>query len=54
MTSQCLDRRIDTQEKLSAELDVWQSEQNTNHKTVQWQFRMEDVRIKLHRLYPIL
>jgi hypothetical protein len=34
MTSQCLDRRIDTLEKLSSELDVRQHEWNTNLKTV--------------------
>ncbi|MDR2742124.1 MAG: hypothetical protein LBB98_08230 [Treponema sp.] len=31
-----LDRRIDTLEKLSAELEVWQGERNTKHKTVKW------------------
>ncbi|MHB9294221.1 putative IS630 family transposase ISSac1 [Hollandina sp. SP2] len=52
MTSQCLDRRIDTLGKLSFELGAWQQEGNTNHKTVKWQFTAENARIKLHRLYP--
>jgi hypothetical protein len=52
MTSQCLGRRIDTLEKLSAELEARQLDRNTRQKTVRWQFTTEDARIKLHGLYP--
>jgi hypothetical protein len=52
MTSQCLDRRIDTLEKLNRELAAWQQERNRNQKTVEWQFTTKDARIKLHSLYP--
>jgi hypothetical protein len=52
MTSQCLDRRIDSLEKLSRELEAWQVDRNTKHKIVRWQFTTEDARIKLHGLYP--
>jgi hypothetical protein len=54
MTSQCLDRRIDTLEKLSRELEVRQIQRNEKRKLVKWQFTTEDARIKLHSLYPIL
>jgi hypothetical protein len=54
MTRRYLERRIDTLEKLSSELDVWQPERNTNHKIVKWQFAAEDARIKVHHLYPVL
>ena len=54
MTSQCLDRRIDTLEKLSEELEAWQIERNEKQKIVRWQFTAEDARIKLHSLYPVL
>jgi hypothetical protein len=54
MTSQCLDRRIDTLEKLSTELEAWQLARNDKRKTVKWQFTTEDARIKLHHLYPVL
>jgi hypothetical protein len=37
MTSQCLDRRIDTLEKLSTELGVWQVDRNEKQKLVTWQ-----------------
>jgi hypothetical protein len=52
MTSQCLDRRIDTLEKLAAELDAWQLDRNARGNLVRWQFTTEDARIKLHGLYP--
>jgi hypothetical protein len=52
MTSRCLDRRIDTLEKLQGELGIWQRERNQNQKAVKWQFTTEDARIKLHKLYP--
>jgi hypothetical protein len=51
MTSQCLDRRIDTLEKLSTELEAWQLEWNRKQKIVRWQFTAADTRIKLHSLY---
>jgi recombinational DNA repair ATPase RecF len=36
MASQCLNRRIDTLERLKNELAAWQ--RNQNQKTVKWQF----------------
>jgi hypothetical protein len=47
-------QRIDTLEKLSGELEMWQTDRNMKRKTVNWQFAAEDARIKLHSLYPIL
>jgi hypothetical protein len=52
MTSQCLDWRIETLEKLKSELAAWQHDRNRNQKTVKWQFMTKDARIKLHGLYP--
>ena len=54
MTSQCLDRRMDTLEKLTRELKAWQHDRNRNQKTVKWQFTTKDARIKLHGLYPVI
>jgi hypothetical protein len=47
MTSQCLNRRIDTLEKLSDELGAWQLDRNTNRKIVTWQFTTEDARMAI-------
>lgn len=53
--NQCLSmRRIDTIENLNEELSSWETERNANQKSVNWQFRTEDARIKLKHLYPIL
>ncbi|MDR0637637.1 MAG: IS630 family transposase [Spirochaetaceae bacterium] len=54
VTSRCLDRRVDTPEKLPSELEAWQRDRNQNQKTVNRQFTTEYARIKLHSLYPKL
>jgi hypothetical protein len=54
MTSQCLDRRMDTLDNLNREVTAWQQERNRNQKTVKWQFTTADARIKLHSLYPAI
>ncbi|MDR1257639.1 MAG: hypothetical protein LBJ86_07825 [Spirochaetaceae bacterium] len=54
MTSQCLNRWIDTLDKLNREVTAWQNDRNRNQKTVKWQFTAEDARIKLHGLYPVI
>ena len=37
---------------LKKEIKVWQHKRNTNQKSVNWQFKTDDARIKLHHLYP--
>ena len=54
MTRQCLSRRIDSIEKLKAELTAWEKERNEAGAKVNWQFRTKDARIKLISLYPEL
>jgi hypothetical protein len=51
MSSQCLNRRIETLDTLKRELEAWQYDRNRNQKTVEWQFTTKDARIKLHGLY---
>jgi hypothetical protein len=52
MISQCLDRRIGSMEKLSAEVTAWQTRRDQIHAKVNWQFTTGDARVKLKRLYP--
>jgi len=52
MIGQCLDRRIGSIEKLSAEVNDWQARRDQIHTKVNWQFTTEDARVKLNRLYP--
>lgn len=54
MTRQCLNRRIDSIEKLTSELAAWEKERNENHSKVNWHFRTKDARLKLISLYPEL
>ena len=54
MTKQCLERRLDSLEKVRAELSKWEKFRNDNLKEVSWQFFTKDARVKLKSLYPAL
>jgi hypothetical protein len=54
LIKQCLDRRIDNRIEMQAEVEAWQKRRDNMHSTIDWQFRSEDARIKLKRLYPTL
>jgi len=47
-----LKRRIATIEEMKTEVAVWEVDRNQATKTVHWQFKTEDARIKLKWLYP--
>lgn len=49
---QCLDRRIDNQQKMAQEIAAWGHDRNSRQSTIDWQFTTENARIKLKRLYP--
>ena len=51
---QCLSGRIDCIERMRAEVAVWNTDRNNRQTKVDWQFRTNDARIKLKRLYPKL
>ena len=51
---QCLSRRIDTIEKVKAEIKAWQENRNNKKAKIDWGFTTEDSRIKLKKLYPTL
>jgi hypothetical protein len=53
MTRQCVHgRRFATIEQLRAETTAWQEYTNDKQRGVDWQFRIDDARIKLKSLYP--
>jgi DDE superfamily endonuclease len=53
LTSQCLsDRRIAEVLELQSEIRIWSERTNAKQRAVDWQFRIEDARVKLKRLYP--
>ena len=51
---QCLAGRIDCIEKMRDEVSAWNTDRNNRQSNVDWQFRSDDARIKLKRLYPKL
>jgi hypothetical protein len=55
LAAQCLgSRRIADIVLLNQELKAWYMRRNHAQKGVDWQFKTEDARIKLKRLYPII
>ena len=53
LTSQCLgDRRIGELIELQTEIEAWSKRTNAKQRGVDWQFRIENARVKLKRLYP--
>ena len=52
-TSQCLrDRRLGALTELHSEIAAWSNKTNAKQRGVDWQFRIENARVKLKRLYP--
>ena len=52
LSRQCLSRRIPDQESLRNEIQEWEKERNQRKVITDWQFKVEDARIKLKSLYP--
>jgi len=48
---QCLNRRIDSIEKVKSETAACEHEGNNKNAKINWQFNSGDVRIKLKRFY---
>jgi hypothetical protein len=53
LTRQCVQgRRFATIEELRAETAAWSASVNSKQRGVDWQFRIDDARVKLKSLYP--
>ena len=52
LSRQCLNRRFEDRDNLEQEVQSWEEARNKQATTVNWQFRTEDARVKLKRLYP--
>jgi hypothetical protein len=52
VSSQCLDRRIASKQRLIDELTAWEVARNNHHAKADCQFTTADARVKLKRLYP--
>jgi hypothetical protein len=52
LRSQCLDRRIDSQQRLVAEIAAWERQRNASQARIKWMFTTEQARAKMGRAYP--
>jgi len=52
MGSQCLDRRLDSQEGLATEVAAWEEKRNLLGVRIHWTFTLAAARQKLRKLYP--
>ncbi len=52
LMGQCLNRRIDDIEIMKEEAQAWQNHRNNKKAVIDWQFKNEEARIKLKKLYP--
>jgi hypothetical protein len=55
MTRQCVTgRRFATVEELREQTTAWHAHRNAHQRTVDWQFKVDDARMKLMSIYPKL
>jgi hypothetical protein len=52
MNGQCLDRRLDSVEKIAAEVGPWESKRNALEARIHWTFTLAVARQKMRKLYP--
>jgi transposase len=53
LRSQCLDRRIDSKEQITAEIAAWEQRRNAEQARIKWMFTTEKARDKLRKAYPV-
>ena len=54
LMGQCLNRRIDNMATIRKETRAWEKDKNNKKAKINCQFKTDDARIKLKRLYPII
>jgi len=54
LMGQCLNRRIDSIATIRKEVKAWQQNRNNKKAKINWQFKTDDARVKLKRLYPTI
>ena len=52
MNGQCLDRRLDSQTRVAAEVATWERKRNAREARIHWTFTLAAARRKLRKLYP--
>jgi DDE superfamily endonuclease len=54
LMGQCLNRRIDNMATIRKETKAWEKDRNNKKAKIHWQFKTDDARTKLKRLYPTI
>src|SRR5277367_2058684 len=54
LRSQCLDRRIDSHQRLVSEIAAWERQRNSSRARIKWMFTTDKARAKMARAYPKL
>ena len=54
LKGQGLDRRIESRNRLVAEIDAWQVQRNQSGARITWMFSTDKARTKMARAYPNL
>lgn len=52
LSRQALQQRFASKEQLQIQVEAWANNRNNQQKGVDWQFKVNDARIKLKKLYP--
>lgn len=52
LRAQCLDRRIESRERLVSEVDAWEHQRNASGARINWMFSTDNARAKLAKAYP--
>ena len=52
LRSQCLGRRLDSQQRLIAEIATWERQRNASRAQIKWMFTTAKARAKMGRAYP--
>jgi hypothetical protein len=54
LAKQCLNRRLESLERVKSEVKAWMDTRNNKESRINWRFRTSDARIRLKRLYPVI
>src|SRR3954447_3525656 len=52
LRGQCLDRRIESQQRLVSEIAAWEHQRNASGARINWMFSIEKARAKMAKAYP--
>jgi transposase len=52
LSRQCMSDYFENAEQLAEQISIWERKRNAEKTSIDWQFTMDDARIKLRKLYP--